>query len=72
MISNFETTYNSVLVLLKIVKQYLFKFSIIQSEENLFSYEDIMYYAIQLFQDFSDVKLKFKTKIRIMIIMRLK
>jgi len=68
MIKNYETTYNSVLVLLKIVKEYLSEFKIIQHEEGLFSYEDIMYYAIKLFQDFPDVKLKFKTKIHEILI----
>ncbi len=62
LIDNFQTTKASVLVLLEIIEEYLCEFNKIKNAENLYSYEDIMFFAIRLFKEFPDVKTKFKEK----------
>jgi ATP-dependent helicase/nuclease subunit A len=54
--------------LLKIVTDYLDEFNRIKAEEMLYSYEDIMFFAIKLFEDFDDIRLKFINNIHEILI----
>ncbi|MDT8337319.1 MAG: UvrD-helicase domain-containing protein, partial [Candidatus Izemoplasmatales bacterium] len=54
--------------LLKIVTDYLDEFNKIKTDELLYSYEDIMFFAIKLFEDFDDVRLKYINSIHEILI----
>ncbi|PKK94692.1 MAG: hypothetical protein CVV60_05145 [Tenericutes bacterium HGW-Tenericutes-5] len=68
LISNFRMSSFSVKILLEIVSEYLKRFESIKKEEKLFSFEDIMFYAIELFEKFEDVRFKFKNQIKEILI----
>ena len=64
LVMNFNSAVPSIKVLLDIVSAYLKEFENIKLKESLFSFEDIMFLAIKLFKEFSDVKRKFKSTIK--------
>ena len=68
LINSFKDSVFQVKMLLGIVKDYLLKFESIKEEEKLFSFDDIMFYAIRLFEEFDDVRNKFKGNIKEILI----
>ncbi|MFA7076168.1 MAG: UvrD-helicase domain-containing protein [Candidatus Izemoplasmatales bacterium] len=67
-VNNFKTSTPSIIMLLKIVKDYLEEFEKVKLNNKLFSFDDIMFLAIKLFKEFSDVRLKFKESIKEILI----
>ena len=63
-LNNFKESIDSVKTILEIVKDYLLAFEKIKTEEELFSFDDIMFLAIRLFEEFPDVRNKFKSKVK--------
>ena len=63
-LSNFNESVDSVKTILEIVKDYLLEFEKIKIKEELFSFDDIMFLAIRLFEEFPDVRNKFKGKVK--------
>lgn len=53
----------SVDIILEITKEYLEKFSQFQKEEKLYSFEDIMFFSIELLEKFPDIKVKYQNNI---------
>ncbi len=63
-LANFKESVDSVKTILEIVKDYLIEFEKIKIKEELFSFDDIMFLAIRLFEEFPDVRNKFKSKVK--------
>ena len=61
---SYLSTKNSVLVLLDLVKEYLIELEEVKKHEELYSFDDIMFFAIKLFKEFPNVKEHFKNKIK--------
>ena len=68
LIDSFKDSVFQVKMLLDIVKTYLIKFESIKKEEKLLSFEDIMFYAIRLFEEFDDVREKYKNNVNEILI----
>ncbi len=68
LISNFKMSSFGAKMLLEIVSDYLKSFEKIKREEKLFSFDDIMFFAIELFEEFEDVRIKFKNQIKEILI----
>ena len=68
LISSFKDSKFQTEMLLQLVREYLIKFENIKEEEKLFSFDDIMFYAIRLFEEFPDVRDKFRNNIKEILI----
>lgn len=68
LVSNYKTIINSVKTLLKITKEYLKAFEVIKHEEQLYSFDDIMFFAIRLFKENPQIREKYQKKINEILI----
>ena len=64
MIESYQETLESSQTIIKLVRNYLLKYQEIQKKESLYSYEDIMFFAIDLFENHSDVRQKYQNTIK--------
>ncbi|MDY0024022.1 MAG: UvrD-helicase domain-containing protein, partial [Candidatus Izemoplasmatales bacterium] len=65
---SFYSSQEAVNVLLEITAKYLSEFEVVKKEENLYSFEDIMFLAIQLFEDNPKIAKKYQDNINEILI----
>ncbi len=63
LINSINSTKPSVNMLLEITKAYLDEYSLFQKQENLYSFEDIMFFSIDLLESFPEIKTKYQNEI---------
>lgn len=68
LVSSIKSTIPSVEMLLKMTKTYLDEYSLFQKQDNLYSFEDIMFFSIDLLENFPEIRLKYQNEINEILI----